>query len=696
MGSGAADIAEIVSDVRERIPDLRQSPELEDPEQARFRLFDSITAFLKSAGQKQPMAIILDDLHWADKPSLLLLEFLAQELGSSRLLIIGTYRDVELSRQHPLAETLGQLTRSASGGFQRVLLRGLTREDVGRFIEVTSGISPPGGLVSAVHTQTEGNPLFVTEVVRLLVQEGELTQARASERDSWEVRIPEGVREVIGRRLNRLSERCNETLTIASVIGREFGLDQVRSLVEDTTEDRLLETLEEALSARAIEELPRAVGRYQFTHALIQQTLYDELTTIRRVRLHARIAEVLEELYGDQAEAHAVELAHHAAEAEAVIGANKLVFYSKIAGERALATLGFEEAVTHFERGLAGKTGEPTDVETADMLFGLARGQAATVPYVQGQRVWDTFVRAFDIYAATDEVKKAVAVAEQQVGFAGTLTGVVDLTAQALELVPPDSHEAARILSRRGFALYVENADYERAKEALDLSIAIARTHNDAQLEGIARSYLAGVHLMDDRIEQALKEGLSVMEFARQLGDPRVEVRGQRWVAFASTILGDINQARSVASAMLETSAHLRDRIVQRHAAAHNALLARLVGDWQAAHDFVDKGLELSPSDPWLVSERLLLHAFVGQSERARMCATVTEGKRDEYRYGACWRLARGRPDCGHGSLARGYVNRCVNDIRRRPSQPLIQWRFHPHTAHRDRRLRSTQGPSDA
>ena len=273
------------------------------------------------------MVLVLDDLHWADHPSLLLLEFVAKELGNARLMVTGTDRDVELSRQHPLSQTLGELTRSAEGGFQRVLLRGLNQTDVGRFIELTSGVTPPTGMVEAVHRQTEGNPLFVTEVVRLLVQEGHLsgddgrggsrTAPTGTDHDSWSVRIPEGVREVIGRRLDRLSERCNETLTIASVVGREFTLEQLSPLIEDPsagsgqamTEARLLDVMDEALSARVIEELPRAVGRYQFTHALIQETLAGELSLTRRVRLHARIAETLEELYGDDADAHAAELA---------------------------------------------------------------------------------------------------------------------------------------------------------------------------------------------------------------------------------------------------------------------------------------------------------------------------------------------------------------------------------------------------
>ena len=159
MGAGAADIAEIVSDVKEQLPDMEPAPALE-PEASRFRLFDSITSFLKGASRAKPIVIVLDDLHWADESSLMLLQFLARELGGSRLLVVGTYRDVDLSRQHSLADTLAELTRERL--YERVLLRGLSRDDVERFIEVTAGIAPPEGLVTAVHTQTEGNPLFVT------------------------------------------------------------------------------------------------------------------------------------------------------------------------------------------------------------------------------------------------------------------------------------------------------------------------------------------------------------------------------------------------------------------------------------------------------------------------------------------------------------------------------------------------------
>jgi hypothetical protein len=381
LGAGAAEIGDVVPDVRQRLPDLAAAETVEDPQQARFRLFDSLTAFLKTAGATKPLVLVLDDDHWADEGSLRLLEFVAHELAGTRLLLIGTYRDVDLSRRHPLSQSLAELTRERL--FERVVLRGLSREDVGRFIEATCGVSPPTELVSVVYAQTEGNPLFVTEVVRLLVQEGELTPDRFGGRESWSVRIPEGVREVIGRRLDRLSSRCNETLAVASVVGREFGLAELERLVDELSGDRLLEVLEEALSARVIEELPRAPGRYQFTHALIQETLAEELSLTRRVRFHARIAEALEELYGADAGQHAAELAHHFGEAQTLLGAEKFIRYSQTAGETALAAHAHEQALAHFQRALAAKEGQPMDDETAALLFGLGRPSS---PHSRAQR----------------------------------------------------------------------------------------------------------------------------------------------------------------------------------------------------------------------------------------------------------------------------------------------------------------------
>jgi len=378
MGPGAADIAQVVSEVRERLPGLPTPPALE-PEQARFRLFDSITTFLKNAGNRQPLVLILDDLHWADKPSLLLLQFLARELRGGRLLVLGTYRDVEVRRQHPLGQTLGELARQQLS--QRILLRGLTERDVARFIELTAGIAPPQALVDAVYRETEGNPFFVNEIVRLLVADGRLE--RPEEVKSWSVTIPQSVREVVGRRLDHLSEGCNRVLTIASVIGREFGLDALERVIlrqpqdERLKGDRLLEALEEAVAARVVTEVPRAVGRYSFSHALIWETLYEELTTTRRVRLHRRIGEVLEGLYGAHPEPHVAELAHHFFEAAPGGDVAKAIDYARRAGDRAAALLAHEEAAEHY--GLALQALElrdkPDDRLRCELLLALGEAQ---------------------------------------------------------------------------------------------------------------------------------------------------------------------------------------------------------------------------------------------------------------------------------------------------------------------------------
>ena len=522
MGSGAVDIAEIVSDVRDKLVDLQGLPFLE-PEQARFRLFDSITAFLKSAGRTQPLVLILDALHWADHPSLLLLEFLARELGNARLLIIGTYRDMELSRRHPLAVTLGELTRERL--FQRVLLRGLSQQDVDRFIELVSGVTPPNGMVEAVHRQTEGNPLFVTEVVRLLVQEGfvgaGVDPAPAGGReDSWNIRIPEGVREVIGRRLDRLSERCNDTLTIASVMGREFTLDHLNPLVEDLSGDRLLEVPEEALAARVIEEMPQSIGRYQFTHALIRETLAEELSTTRKVRLHARIAEALEQAYGHNVEAHAAELAFHFGEAASLLGSEKLIDYSTMAGEQALTTYAHEDAPAHFQRGMSAKEDQPVDGETATLLFGMGRAHASMF---QRREALDCLIRAFDYYAEAGDVAKAVAVSEYPINPGLGRVRVTPLLEHALALVPAGSREEGALQSRYGLSVATEMGDFERSQEAFNRALEIAKTGGDAALEMRTWSNAGTVDMYFNRWQDSVEKMQKAIDLAPLANEPQTE-----------------------------------------------------------------------------------------------------------------------------------------------------------------------------
>ena len=610
MGAGASDIAEIVSDVRERLPGLPASSSL-DAEEARFRLFDSVTAFLKSASQRQPIVLILDDLHWSDKPSLLLLQFVTRELAGSRLLLVGTYRDMELSRQHPLAESLAELTRERA--FQRVLLRGLDRKDVGRFIEVATGIPPQEALVSAVYTQTEGNPLFVTEIVRLLVQEGDLTSDRGAGRDSWTVRIPEGVREVIGRRLNRLSERCNETLMIASVLGREFRFEQLRSLVEDISEDRLLDVLDEALGARVIEEMPSAVGQYQFTHALMQETLAEEISLTRRVRLHSRIAIALEELYGSDSEAHAAELAHHFAQAEAVLGPEKLVKYSSIAGFRALGDYAFEEAFDYLERSLAAKgisssgTEIAPDEESAALLFGLGQALSGNMDRLGESATIEIFGRAFHYYVNAGDTEKAAEIA----AFGhGNLGG--DLISKALELVPDDSYEAGKLFARAVMPLRNE---YEKAQHAIEQAISIARRENDVDLEMKTLVSAACIDFSYRKYPESLERNYRAIELSKVVSQPVAESHCRYDLMHVNYGLGNLKEAALHAEAMVEVSKRSGHRRWQASALEISENISSAKGDWVTSRELTDRGLEVTPRDGNLLGSRTMVEYQTGEFE---------------------------------------------------------------------------------
>ena len=645
MGAGAADIAGIIPEVREKLPDLEPPPALE-PDQARFRLFDSITGFLKNAAHSQPLVLGLDDLHWADKPALLLLQFLAREISGSRLLLVGCYRDAELSREHPLSEALAQLSRVST--FQRELLRGLGREETRLFIQATAAVIPPQRLVEAVYAQTEGNPFFMTEVIRLLSARGELTSEEVAE--PHDIQIPEGVRELIRQRVSRLSEHCRDALTTASVIGRVFEFKLLHTLNGGISEERLLDVLDEALLAHVLEELAQPVGRYQFSHALIQDTLAAELSINRKVRVHARVAEALEELYAADAEAHADQLAHHFAEAQTVLGPEKLVRYSLLAGHRALANYAYEGALEHFQRALAAIEHRATGANVAAILFDLGRAQGAAG---QVREAWGNLNRAFDYYFEAQAVDRAVAVAEYPLFFVPGLTETTRMASRALTLVPPDSQEAGRLLCRYGLLLNLETADYQAAQEALSQALAIAQETKDAALELGALANAADVDFYHLRWPQVLERSEQAIELACRADDYQAEVWPRYLAAAALWVMGDSERMALHATAMLDRAEKLRNRGFLANALMLNAGAAHMRGDWETARQFCDRMLLVAPHWYWTHASRALLEYEVGDFDQGGTQHGVALGRdaphpaRANRRICLCYSgAAIGRPNC--------------------------------------------------
>lgn len=571
MGSNAAAIATLLPEVHEKLPSLRTPPELE-PEQARFRLFDSIASFLKNASAATPLVIVIEDLHWADQSSLMLCEFISREISASKVMLLGTYRDAEVDRSHPLSQTLGTLIRESN--FFRVPLGGLEPPDVGRFVELSAGITLTSANLEIVHSRTEGNPLFLNELVRLLDEEDVPVS------DDWITSLPEGVRDVIGRRLHRLSGRCNEILSVAAVIGREFTLGQLMPLIDDLGEEQLLEVLDDALSGRIIEEIPRVLGRYRFSHSLIQETLAEELTTNRRVRMHARIAEALEHLYANETADHAAELAHHFFEAGAAVDAAKLANYSALAGEQALASYAWKEAQTHFQRGLAAKgvaltgSGPAADEETADLLFGQGRAMLSTIPSHRFSEAVASLRRAFDYFVGAGEEEKAISVAEYPFASQNVFdTGMSDLIARALSFVPPDSRAAGRLLSRYSQVLALEICDFAGAKRASEAALAIARRENDSVLEMRFLAEAARVDRYSLEFEESADKSQRALEIALRVDDLRVQVSAEGEITLSLFCRGDLQGARQHGASLFNGSERLRSGNHQAFASHYNMIV---------------------------------------------------------------------------------------------------------------------------
>ena len=415
-------------------------------------------------------------------------------------------------------------------------------------------------------------------------------------------------------------------LTTASVVGREFGFKLLSSLSGTASENELLEALEEALAARVLEELPDSAERYQFSHALIQETLSGELSAARRVRLHARIREALEELYGVDAENHAAELARHFAQAEPVLGPEKLVRYSLLAGEQALASYAYEAALTNFQRALAAKevplTGSAPapDAEAAALLFGLGRAQVATLQRHQLGEAVTSLGRAFDYYVGEGDVERAITVAGIPLTTApGTLTGVTRLVAQALSLVPPASLAAGNLLARYGRALGIEEGNFEGANEALEGALAIARRENDVSLEMWTLANAAQVEMYHLHNQDSLECGLRATELALQIGDIHGEVVARYWTLLSLRNKGEIGQAREQAPAIMEPAERLRDRYWLVSAFDINLMLALVVGDWETVRSLSGRALALAPLEPRILQRRVEAEFQTGAFEPGKV-----------------------------------------------------------------------------
>ena len=618
LGGGASDLAQVFPELRESIADLSAPPTL-DPEGARFRLFDSTSRFLINASKVQPLVFVLDDLHAADTPSLVLLRFLAGQLADARILIVGAYRDEELERDHVLSETFAELDREQVT--RNIRLQGLSQPDVAQFIEATAGAAPAESLVNSVHNETEGNPLFVAEVIGFLAAEGELVESVGS--PPRRIFIPPRIREVIGRRLDRLSQDSTRILTLASVLGREFDLVALERASE-LSSGELLQALDEPVTARVVTRVPGVLGRLRFSHALVRDVLYDGLPSLQRVQLHRQIGEMLEALYEDNAEPHLAELAHHFIEAVSGGDVDKAVSYTWRAGDRAISLLAYEEAVRLYHLALQALElrGSVDDDSRCEILLALGDAQTRVGAAAAAKQ---SFLGAADV---ARKRKMPERLARAALGYGGRFVWprsggdpqVVLLIEDALAaLGEDDSSLRVKLLARLAGA----NRDRPSREPQASLSeraVEMARRIGDPATLAYALDGRYAAVWWPGNPEERLAIANEIIRLSDEVGDKERAAQGHDYRICALMELGDI----ATVDAELEVVTRLAEELrqpAQRWIATHtHAMRALLDGRFEAAEELIHEALEVGRgAQSWDAAVGFTLQTFVLHREQGRL-----------------------------------------------------------------------------
>ena len=548
LGSGVSDVAQVVSELRSQVLDL-PPPQLLDPDQSRFQLFDAITTFLRNASTSRPLVLVLEDLHLADPPSLQLLQFLVRELPRTRLLVTGTFRDGELPAGHPFLEADAAMHRER--GYHRLRLRPLDHVEVQALLEATARqrLTSPDerALVAAVHRESGGNPFFIEEIVRHLLESGAVYEQDgrwvSDARRIEDLGIPRGIRDAIDRRLTRLSERCRTVLGTAAAFGYELStslLCQVTGLEVAEVAPLVLEAVE----AGVLVQHPEEPGAYRFVHVVTRDALYDALPQAERAELHRTIGELLEAHYGDRLELHLGELAHHFGSA-AVLGLqDKAADYAQRAGLRAAALAAHDDAAAHLDRALRllGTDADPD--RRCDLLLALG---AARRRIDQVGRARQSFTEAATLAERTGSAERYARAAVGYGGPPGGLaasdradTKLLHLLRSALRVLPDeDSAMRVRVMSRLAVELSLTD-DPDAPDDMSRAAVAMADRLDDPRLVLLARYSRQWATMGPDGVAEGAEEADEIVRLARRLGDGEVEFHGRHLRVHALLQLGDL------------------------------------------------------------------------------------------------------------------------------------------------------------
>jgi class 3 adenylate cyclase/tetratricopeptide (TPR) repeat protein len=518
LGESAPEVAKLLPELRRALPSIPLPPEL-PPEQERRYLFNGMRDFLARASQVQPLVLILDDLQWGDDGTLLLLQHIAEQLDRQPIMIVATYRDTDLDGGRPFAHALEELVRQRLT--RQIRLQRLAETSVARMLQGMSGQEPPASLAAVIHRETDGNPFFVEEVIHHLAQEERLFDAAGGWRSDvtvGELEVPETVRLVTTRRLERVSDQCKRLLSVAAVIGRDFTF-RVLETTSDLSTDALLDAVDEAERAHLVtstEEGPEA--RLAFTHELVRQTLLSTLSAARRQRLHLQVADAMERASSFAEQEAAPNLAYHLREAGGAADEARTARYATLAGDRALSAAAYEDALRHYETALS--TQPPSDrgaranllYKRGMTLLSLGRGEDALADW----RAALTLYEALRDFPAVGHVSATIS---HQLLWGTRFIEALELSLRGLRSIGTEmSRDRCILLASAGVTLSLAGF-YEAADEMIGNALRVAETLRDQEALAIVLGHKAVHHFCHAQIREQADAGQRTVELLRTSGN---------------------------------------------------------------------------------------------------------------------------------------------------------------------------------
>jgi hypothetical protein len=592
------------------IPGLRRTaatladPVAVEPEARRYRLFEAFTRLLAFVADEHPVVLVLDDLHWADASTALLLRHVAQQLQDVRLLVLGTLRDFESCQSDDLVQLLARMRAQRS--FERISVNGLDTAETAALVAAHNTEETTAGFIGRLRHATAGNPLFIRETLKSLAEMDRPDgNGVATEQALRLVGVPDGAKEMIAQRILRLSDTTQRVLTHSSVIGTEFSLGVLETLMRQPA-DAIITALEEACEAGLVRE-SEEIDHFVFTHALVRDALCEQQSTSRRVRLHRRIGQALEAQTARPAPVNPAQLAHHFFVSRDLDAGRKALQYAVQAGDAAARALAHEDALEHYRRALLALDmhAPADDRQRCELLLALG-GVEVRQGKPAARRTFEDAAVLARRQGEPEQLGRAA------LGLAGRYSpaGVIDRPAIALleealaQLADDDSALRAQLTCRLADALQFA-PDRARSAELSRSALVMARHVGDTHtlVMALESRHTALLHI--EHLEERLRLSEEILALADDVGERELKAVGLHWRIYDLLEGSDVAAARREHQALTDLAAQLRQPLYHHFALGWEVVWAQMAG--RAAD-----------------SERLAREAFeLGGQAQARDAETV-------------------------------------------------------------------------